>query len=122
MPVLCPGYADCGRIRWHLKPKNPGFSAGRGTHNAEVEGSSPSLTTKINHLRDFSLRDKNAKVGKFESRNSRQTQSLECLFRRTTMDAKLEAARSNRNAATSISYDLSRKSSVASEAGGRCMY
>jgi hypothetical protein len=46
-----------------------------GTHNAEVEGSSPSLTTKINELRAFSLRDKNARVGEFVSRNSRQRQS-----------------------------------------------
>jgi hypothetical protein len=31
--------------------KNPGILLVLGPHNAEVEGSSPSLTTKINELR-----------------------------------------------------------------------
>ena len=34
-----------------MSPKNPGILTVPGTHNAEVEGSSPSLTTsQIKHL------------------------------------------------------------------------
>ena len=36
-----------GRIRWHFSLKNPALFLALGPHNAEVEGSSPSLTNKI---------------------------------------------------------------------------
>jgi hypothetical protein len=39
-----------GRVPVFLGLKNPGISLVLGAHNAEVEGSSPSLTTKINEL------------------------------------------------------------------------
>ena len=50
VPVLCPGQVDSGGSRWGLGPKNLDISLVLGPHNAEVEGSSPSLTTKINWL------------------------------------------------------------------------
>ncbi len=42
-----------GRFQWvqmGLRPKDPGISSVLGPHNAEVEGSSPSLTTRIKGL------------------------------------------------------------------------
>jgi len=45
VPVLCPGEVNFGGFRWQVGPKNPGISLVFGSHNAEVEGSSPSLTT-----------------------------------------------------------------------------
>ena len=45
VPVLCSGEVGLGGLRWHNCLKNPGILLIFGPHNAEVEGSSPSLTT-----------------------------------------------------------------------------
>src|ERR1700726_1956505 len=45
VPVLCPGWFAYAGFRWALGPGNACISLVLGPHNAEVEGSSPSLTT-----------------------------------------------------------------------------
>jgi hypothetical protein len=66
VPVLCPSQVVSGGFRWRFTPKIPAVFLAFGSHDAEVEGSSPSLTTKINGLRQKCYLRRHGLLGRCE--------------------------------------------------------